>query len=59
MTEQSKTITLNEASFTERQQRALEGNIVEFTRDELDTLGAVSDDIPVSEEDFLTGGDDE
>ncbi|MFJ3459424.1 hypothetical protein ACIPMZ_21105 [Scandinavium goeteborgense] len=52
-------ITTTQASFEARQQLALEGCIVEFTPAELDTLGAVTDDIPVSEEDFLTGGDDE
>lgn len=56
MTEQRRLITTQNASFIERQQLALEGVIVEFTPGELDTLGAIPDDTPLSEEDFLTDG---
>ncbi|MEJ5074842.1 hypothetical protein WH357_21315 [Enterobacter ludwigii] len=52
-------VTLKQASFEERQSLALHGRIVEFTPGELDMLGAVTDDIPVSEDDFLTGDLDE
>ena len=56
MTEQRKLITTKDASFIERQQLALEGAIVEFTPGELDILGAMPDEIPLTEEDFLTDG---
>jgi hypothetical protein len=52
-------IKIADASFLERQRLNLEGHIVEFTPGELDVMGAITDDIPVSEEDFLEGEHDE
>lgn len=51
-------ITTTEASFEDRQRLTLEGLVVEYTRTELDILGAVADDIPVSEDDFIDAEED-
>lgn len=51
-------ITTHEASFEDRQRLTLEGHVVEYTLSELDTLGAVADDIPVSEDDFIDSDED-
>lgn len=51
-------VTTREASFEDRQRLTLEGHVVEYTLSELDTLGAVADDIPVSEDDFIDAEED-
>ena len=54
----SNVITARDASFEARQRLTLEGHVVEYTLSELDTLGAVADDIPVSEDDFIDSDED-
>lgn len=51
-------ITTHEASFEDRQRLTIEGYVVEYTLSELDTLGAITDDIPVSEDDFIDTDED-
>ncbi|OEB90906.1 hypothetical protein BBN09_10735 [Vibrio parahaemolyticus] len=51
---QRTTITTSDASFEQRQHLTMQGAIVEFTPSELERMGAMPDDTPLTPEDYLS-----
>ncbi len=51
-------IKIHEASFEERQVLANQGAIVEFTPSELERMGALPDDSPLTPEDYVIEGEE-
>ncbi|HHY0602198.1 TPA: lytic transglycosylase domain-containing protein [Vibrio parahaemolyticus] len=59
MTKPRDLIKINDASFEERQALTMQGAMVEFTPSELEQMGALPDDTPLTEDDYLEDEDNE
>ncbi len=60
MTDSKRTlIKINDASFEERQTLTTQGAMVEFTPSELEQMGVLPDDTPLTEDDYLEDEDNE
>jgi len=52
-------IKINDAPFEARQALTMQGAMVEFTPSELDQIGALPDDTPLTEDDYLEEEDND